>query len=74
MRTRNKPSKLNRPEVIHLIRRFTVARLTKADERTYSLQKLADKIWARFQIKAHKSTVHRFIKELGLHFAWGKAK
>ena len=74
MRTRNKPSKLNRPGIIHLIRRFAVARLKAADKREYSLRHLNDKIAASFQIKAHKSTLQRFLKELGLHFAWEKTK
>ncbi|CAB3800465.1 hypothetical protein LMG28614_05182 [Paraburkholderia ultramafica] len=74
MRTRNKPSKLNRAPIVDQIRRYTTARLQAVDKRAYSLQNLADKIEDRFQIKVHKSTVHRFLKVLGLHFAWEKAK
>jgi transposase len=74
MRTRNKTSQLNRAPIVDHIRRFTTARLKAVDKRAYSLQKLADKIEARFQIKVHKSTVHRFLKVLGLQFAWGTAK
>jgi transposase len=74
VRTRNKPSKLNHPGIIHLIRRFAVARLKAADKRAYSLQLLTDKIQARFQIKGHKSTLWRFLKTLGLDFAWKKTK
>jgi transposase len=65
---------LNQPAIIHLIRRFTVARLKATDKRAYSLQRLCDKIAARFQLKVHKSTLQRFLKELGLHFAWEKKK
>ncbi|NPT54835.1 hypothetical protein [Paraburkholderia elongata] len=74
MRTRNKHSRLNRAPIVDQIRRFTTARLKASDRRAYSLQKLADNIEARFQIKVHKSTVQRFLKTLGLHFAWEKAK
>jgi transposase len=74
MRTRNKTSKLNRAPIVEQIRRFTIARLKAVDKRAYSLQKLADKIAARFQIKVHKTTVHRFLKVLGLQFAWETAK
>jgi transposase len=74
MRTRNKPSRLNRPGIIQLIRRFTVARLKATDKLAYSLQHLCNRIEARFQIKVHKSTLHRFLKELGLRFAWEKKK
>ena len=74
MCTRNKSSKLNHPGIIHLIRRFAVARLKAADKRAYPLQLLTDKIQARFQIKIHKSTLWRFLKTLGLDFAWKKTK
>jgi len=74
MRTRNKHSMLNRPEIVDLARRVATARLKTADKRAYTLQILADKIEARVGIKVHKSTVHRFLKTLGINFAWEKTK
>lgn len=74
MSTRNKHSKLDRPEVVEFLRRCTVARLRAADKEAYSLQNLAHRIDERFHIKANKSTIHRFLKCLGINFAWETVK
>ncbi|MCO5397966.1 hypothetical protein [Ralstonia soli] len=74
MSTRNKHSKLDRPEVVAFLRRCTVARLSAADKGAYSLQNLANRIEEHFHIKANKSTIHRFLKVLGINFAWEKVK
>lgn len=74
MPTRNKHSKLDRPKIVAFLRRCAAARLRAADKRAYSLQNLAQKIEKRFHIKANKSTIHRFLKILGINFAWEKVK
>lgn len=74
MSTRNKHSKLDRPKVVAFLRRCAVARLRAADKGAYSLQNLVNRIDERFHIKANKSTLHRFLKALGINFAWEKVK
>jgi transposase len=74
MATRNKHSKLNRLHVVEYIRRRAAARLMSANKRDISLQQLVNEIEDRFGIKAHKSTLQRFLKKLGLGFAWSTAR
>ncbi|CAJ0895832.1 hypothetical protein R77564_03930 [Ralstonia sp. LMG 32965] len=74
MSSRNKHSKLDRPEIVAFLRRCAVARLRAADKRVYSLHNLASRIQERFHIKANKSTIHRFLKCLGINFAWESVK
>jgi hypothetical protein len=72
--SRNKHSKLDHPEIVTFLRRCGTARLKATDKRHYSLQKVADRIAKRFRVRVHKSTVHRFLKDIGVNFAWGKTK
>jgi transposase len=72
MPTRIKHSKLDRPKIVTYLRRQAVARLKAVDKRPYSLQQLSKKIGERFGTKVHKSTIHRFLKDLGINFAWEK--
>ncbi|MFM0375769.1 winged helix-turn-helix domain-containing protein [Paraburkholderia strydomiana] len=74
MQARNKHSKLDRPDIVAFLRRCATSRLKGADVRRHSLQEVADGIAKRFGLKVHKSTVHRFLKRLGVNFAWGKAR
>lgn len=74
MATRNKHSRLNVPCVVEFVRRFCAARLNSPDKSEFSLRHLANEIEDRFQIKAHKTTIYRFIGKLGLGFAWRKSK
>ncbi|MGF6539453.1 winged helix-turn-helix domain-containing protein [Paraburkholderia atlantica] len=72
--SRNRRSKLDRPDIVTFLRRCATSRLKGADKRHHSLQRVADRIAKRFGVKVHKSTVHRFLKDLGADLAWGKAK
>jgi transposase len=74
MPTRHKPSKLDRPEIVAFLRRRAVARLRATEKRADSLQQLAHSIDARFRVKVHKSTLHRFLKDLGINFAWERTQ
>jgi hypothetical protein len=74
MFTRNKPSSLNRPCIVEYVRRRAATKLMSANPRDISLQTLTREVESRFCVRVHKSTLQRFLKKMGLHFAWSKTR
>lgn len=67
---RPRHSRLDHPDIVAFLRRTAVSRLKTRNETSSSLQCIADKIDLQWGVRVHKSTLSRFLKRLGLSFAW----
>ncbi|WP_028232800.1 hypothetical protein [Paraburkholderia mimosarum] len=74
VRRRKRYSRLNQPAVVAWLRRCAMSRITGAGTQSYTLDFLVEELRKRFLIDAHRTTVFRFLRRIGLDFAWARGK
>ena len=72
VRRRKRYSRLNQPAIVAWLRRCAMSRITGAGRRSYTLDFLVEELHTRFGIDAHRTTVWRFVRRIGLDFAWAR--